>query len=265
MSKYLEVMRLSFKMQIIWRFDVVMTMAATIARILAGWIVWQAIFASRDMVAGLGLSAMLSYYLLSAILRSIDFSHHISSEINYLIRQGTFAGHLVAPHNPLVFFSSMCAGQTVFHLGFSLVAALIATQLLGITMVFTGEIACLLLALLLIPLGLCFMAILQYIFGILTFRYIEIGFILHVQFSIIEFATGALIPLVLLPAGVLSILRWLPFNHVIYTPVMLLTGQMGYQEGLEGLLILGVWTAALAIASQQAYRRLRTAYDGVGI
>ena len=43
--KYLEVFRWSFKMQIVWRFDVAMTMLATVVRILTAWVLWGAIFA----------------------------------------------------------------------------------------------------------------------------------------------------------------------------------------------------------------------------
>ena len=265
MRKYLEVFRLSFKMQIVWRFDVAMTMVATITRIVAAWILWQAIFAGKEQVGGFGLEAMLSYYVVCSIVSSIDFSRHISGEASWLIREGRFSGHMVAPMNPLGFFSSMVAGQSAFHLGFSLVAAGLCAAAFGMHITLAADITRIVLAIAMIPLGLAFMAGYQFFVGTLTFKFVDIDFFLHVQESIIAFATGAMIPLALLPQTALSVLQFLPFAHVVYTPSMLLTGQMSAREGLFGLAVIAAWTAAMLLVAQRTYGRLRVKYDGVGI
>jgi ABC-2 type transport system permease protein len=105
----------------------------------------------------------------------------------------------------------------------------------------------------------------HYFIGVLTFKFFEIGFFMHVQSNIIAFVTGSLVPLSLLPAAALSVLRFLPFTHVVYTPAMLLCEQLSAAEGRGGLTIIAVWTAAMLAAAQYAYGRLRVKYDGVGI
>ena len=265
MRKYLETFRLSFKMQIVWRFDVAMTMAATAGRIIAAWILWQAIFSDRSMVMGFSLQSMLSYYILCSIFSSIDFSHQISGEVSYLIQNGRFSGHMVTPINPFYFFYSMTQGESAFHLFFSIIAAAACALLFGITPAISGSALQILLAVAIIPVGLFFMAAYHYLVGIMAFKFIEIGFFMHVQSSIIAFATGSMVPLSLLPAGVLAVFRFLPFTHVIYTPVMLLCGNMSAEEGLLSLGILAAWTLAIYFLSQFSYRHLRTKYDGVGI
>jgi ABC-2 type transport system permease protein len=265
MRKYLEVFRLSFKMQIVWRFDVVMTMVATVARILAGWIVWQVIFEGRDTVGGFTFQAMLSYYLIGAVIRSVNFSEQISGEVSWLIRSGAFSGHMAVPMNPMGFFSAMTAGETAFHLGFSLIAAAVCTAAFGVGITVTGDAARILPAAALVLLGLAFTAVFQYFMGILTFKYLDIQFLLYVQMNIIAFTTGSMVPLSLLPKAVLSALQWLPFTHVLYTPVMLLTGQMAARDGLFGLAVLAAWTWGMLSVTKRTYTRLRVSYDGVGI
>jgi ABC-2 type transport system permease protein len=252
-------------MQIVWRFDVAMTMAATTGRIAAAWIVWRTIFGTITAVNGFSLSAMLSYYVIGSIVSSIDFSHQISGEVSDLIRAGRFSGHMVTPMNSLLFFGSMTAGESAFHLGFSLFAALVCTAVFGINITVTNDAPSLLIALGMILLGLEFMACYHYFIGILTFKFLEIGFFMHIQGSIIAFATGSLVPLSLLPETALSVLRFLPFTHVVYTPAMLLCGQMNTAEGLFGLAVIAAWTALMPVIAQYAYRRLRIKYDGVGI
>lgn len=265
MKKYMEVFRLSFKMQIVWRFDVAMTMLATVCRILAAWILWRIIFERHTLVSGFTLEGMLSYYIVSAIICSIDFSHQISGEVSELIRGGRFSGHMVTPMNPIGFFTAMSFGETAFHLGFSLIAAFLCSLAFRVNVTLTTNMAQIILASAMIPLGLLFMAGYHYWVGILTFKFLEIGFFMHVQGSIIAFATGSMVPLALLPQTALSILRFLPFSYVAYAPAMLLTGQADAREGLFGLLVITVWTVTIFVTAQLTYHRLRTKYDGVGI
>jgi ABC-2 type transport system permease protein len=264
-TKYMEVFRLSFKMQITWRFDVAMTMLATVGRIIAAWIVWQVIFGTNETVKGFSLTAMLSYYIIASILSSVDFSHQISGEVSELIRAGKFSGHMVTPMNPMFFFGSMTAGESAFHLGFSFLAALVCAVLFRINVTITADAARVLIALTMALLGLAFMAFYHYFVGILTFKFLEIGFFMHVQGSIIAFATGSLVPLSLLPETAVSVLRFLPFTHVVYTPAMLLCGQLSAAEGLFPLAVIAVWAALMPAVAQFAYSRLRVRYDGVGI
>lgn len=265
MRKYLEVFKLSFKTQIIWRFDAAMTMVATVGRILAAWILWSAVFGSKKLVSGFTFQSMLSYYIVSSFITSLDMSQQISGEISELIRAGRFSGRMVTPMNPLGFFGSMIAGESAFRLGFSLFAAFICTVIFNIRLTLTASVIQILLALAMITLGLIFMACLQYFIGITAFKFQDIGFFLHVQSAIIAFATGSMIPLSLLPGTALYFLRFIPFTYVTYMPTMLLTGQICIAEGTFGIAILSVWTAAMLFAGQFTYNRLRVRYDGVGI
>ena len=265
MRKYLEVFRWSFKAQIIWRFDVAMTMVATIGEIVAAWILWSAVFAGRALVSGFAFHSMLSYYLAGSLLASLDLSSQISFEVSRLIKEGGFSKHMVTPMNPFGFFACQLAGKSAFRLGFSLMAALLCAGLLGLKITLSPDAARLILGAAMAFLGLLFMAGYHYILGILAFRFVEMEFFLYLQGAILAFATGAMVPLSLLPGPVSGILRFLPFTHVVFTPAMLLTGQMGAGEGLFRLGVLLAWAAAALLVGQGLYRRLRSRYEGVGI
>jgi ABC-2 type transport system permease protein len=116
-----------------------------------------------------------------------------------------------------------------------------------------------------ILLGLIFTAVFQYFMGTLTFKFLDINFFMYVQWNIIAFVTGSMVPLSLLPKAVLSVLQFIPFAHVIFTPTMLLTGQIETQEGLLGFTVLAIWTMTMLCIAQHTYNRLRVKYDGVGI
>jgi len=265
MRKYLEVFRWSFKMQIVWRFDVAITMVATIGKILAAWILWSAAFSGKDSVAGFTLSAMLGYYILAAVLSSLDKSHQISFEVSDLIKDGGFSKHMVMPANPLSFFGSMVLGQSAFHLLFAIAAATLCLPLFGIDMALAPDAPRIALGLTVAMAGYLFKIVYHFFLGTLTFRFLEINFFLHAQSAIVDFATGSMVPLSLLPGAVVGVLGFMPFTHVVFTPAMLLTGQMGIAEGLFGLAVLLIWVAVMLILSQMMYKTLRVRYEGVGI
>jgi ABC-2 type transport system permease protein len=262
--KYLEVFRWSFKMQIVWRFDVAMTMLATVGRILAAWILWRAIFEGNGNVKGFSFDAMLSYYIISSILNSLDFSMQISGEISDLIRDGGFSKHMVTPMDPFGFFSFMAAGESAFHFGFSCAAAFFCAVFFGIKIIFSTNIIGIAAALVMIPLGLFFMMCFQYLLGILTFRFLSIRSFTFIANHLIHFLTGALVPLALLPDAVRGIMRIFPFYYVTYLPSMLLIGR-NVDEAMNGILILSCWILAFMLLNRFSYNSLRTRYEGVGI
>jgi len=198
-------------------------------------------------------------------LRCIDFSHQISGEVSALVRTGRFSGHMVTPIDPLGFFGSMAAGETAFHLGFSLIVGAVCAGTFRVNIVLTGDIAHILLAIVMTSLGLMFNACFQYFIGILSFKIVDTIFLRYTLGNIIAFLTGSMVPLSLLPKTALSVLEFVPFTHILFTPAMLLTGQMSIKEGLSGFAVLSVWTIIMLAVTQYAYRHLRVKYDGVGI
>ena len=81
MKKYLEIAKISFKAQIVWRFDVMMNMLFSIVKILFAYILWGAIFGQRNVIAGFTFQMMLSYYIISCFLSQIEMSGGVSGEI----------------------------------------------------------------------------------------------------------------------------------------------------------------------------------------
>ena len=263
-KKYLEVFRWSFKMQIVWRFDVAMTMLGTMGRILAAWILWNAVFARTENVRGFTFEAMLSYYIISSFLKSLDFSSQISDEISHLIREGGFSKHMVIPMNPFGFFGFMAAGESVFHFGFSCAAALLCSFLFGIRIIFGSSLVSILSAAIMIPLGLLFMMCFHYLLGILSFRFLSIRAFTFIANNFTGFLTGALVPLILLPESIAALMRLFPFYYVAYLPSMLLIGRSG-DEAVSGILVLSCWIIAFLILNHFSYNRLRIMHEGVGI
>ncbi|GHV02579.1 ABC transporter permease [Spirochaetia bacterium] len=266
MKKYIEIAKILFRVQMIYRFAVVMTALSTVARVLFAWILWGAVFSGRDYVGDFTFQAMLSYYVVSSFLATgMSECESVSGEVSARIRNGTFSKYLVVPANVQGYFMFETLGAVAYYTVFSFIAAVFCTLVFHVDLMFTGEIAAILCAAAMIIIGFSFMVSYHYFIGLLTLQFQDVGFFLHVQGNIIAFVTGALVPLSLLPDGFTAILRFVPFYYVTYMPAMLLTGQAGVGEGLPGLVILALWAVAAALTAEFTYQKLRVKYDGVGI
>lgn len=264
MSKYLEVTKTFLKMQLIWRTDVVFNALLSITKFLFAYLLWGTIFAQKDTVGGFTFSSMISYYIINSFLSQMDRSKGISEDISKQIRNGTFSKYLILPICIERYYISKIAGEITFYLVFDFAAAVLWVVLFRLDFVFTKNVVMIFFAVILIILGLLFMAQLNYYLGILTLKYEDINIFLMIKDHILALVTGSIIPVALFPEIVVKVMKFLPFYYVTYLPSMLLIGK--YEaDALRGILIISVWCIVIQIVINIIWRKYRRKYDGVGI
>ena len=264
MKKYLETAKVLFKAQLNYRFEIVANMLFTVTKILFAYVLWGAVFGTRDVVAGFTFNAMLSYYIISSFVSQLDMSDSMGSEISGRIRSGTFSKYMVIPVSVSGYFGSQTFGASAFYLSFNLLSAVIWILAFRVKLLVTADPYLICMAILICALGLIFMIQLNFLLGILTFKFHDIWLFLMIKYSILSFATGTMLPLSLLPQGMVALMRYLPFYYVTYLPSMLLIGRAG-GEAATGFWVMLAWVAVFIPINLWTYRRLRIRYDGVGI
>ena len=265
MKKYIEIAKVLFRAQLVYRFDVALTAVGTAFRIIFAVILWGAVYEGRTDVAGFSYQAMLSYYIVTSLLRSFDLTDGVLSEVSDRIRNGTFTRFMTIPSNPLSYFMAQTLGAAAFHALFGLAAVVLSMIVFGINLTPVQSPAAILCAVIMVALGQMFMMGYQFTLGLLAFKLGDIGLLRHVQGALLEFATGGIVPLIMLPLWAQGALGFLPFPHALYTPAMLLTGQIGAAQAAGPMLILSAWTIAMILIANSTYNRLRVQYDGVGV
>jgi len=264
MKKYLEIAKISFMAQIAYRFDVAMSVLFTVTKILFAYILWGAISGRNETVAGFTFPMMLSYYIISSFLSQIEMSEGVSGEVSSRVRDGSFSKYMVIPASIQGYFIAQTFGAMAFYLIFVLTATLAWVLLFPVGFVITSNVYLILMAAVMVILGLLFMIQLNYFLGILAFKFQDISIFLMIKGNIVSFVTGTLVPLALLPQGVVSVMRIFPFYYVTYLPSMLLIGKNS-NEALTGVVTLAVWVGLFTLINRFAYNKIRIIYDGVGI
>ncbi|QNO16638.1 ABC-2 family transporter protein [Alkalicella caledoniensis] len=228
------------------------------------YVLWGAIFDNRAVVAGFTFNTMISYYIIGSFIAQLDQSSGTGGQISREIRGGQFSKYMVRPMGVFGYFVSQTVGVSVFLLSFNLIAAVLWVFVFRVKFVISYNPFTLLSTLVICGLGLLFMMQLNFYIGILAFKFLDTGMFMMIKDNIMQFVTGSLIPLGLLPTLVQDIMRYFPFYYIIYLPSMLL---MGENEGeiTVGLVTLIIWNLAFWLLNKLTYKRLRTKYDGVGI
>lgn len=264
MHKYYEIAKIYIKSQLAWRADVVFHIMFTMTKILFAYLLWGIIFGNRTEVAGFSFHSMLSYYIISSFLAQIEMSDGISGEISARIRNGTFSKYMVIPVNIEKYFIAMEAGVVAYYGVFQFLAAFVWVFIFQIQFVFTKNLIIVFCAFIMILLGLLFMVQLNYYLGILTLKYQEISTFLMIKNNIVAFVTGGIVPLILLPEGIISGMKLFPFYYVTYLPSMLLIGR-SEEEAVSGMVIIFSWCVLLQVLIKLTWENYRRKYDGVGI
>ncbi|KPI47670.1 ABC transporter permease [Clostridioides difficile] len=264
MRRYYEVAKINFKVQLIWRFDVVVNMMFTIIKILFAYILWKAVFGENKIVSGFTFNSMLSYYIISSFLSGIDMSKSTSEEICNRVKLGTFSKYMIIPINVQNYFIAKNFGMTCFYFVFNMISDFVCIFIFKLDFAFTSNPVQIVISILMIFLGLIFMMQLHFFIGILSFKFLEIGFFRMIIENISEFVTGTMIPLILLPEVLVTVMKVFPFYYTTYLPSMLLIGRNS-NEAVQGLIIISLWVLFFFIVNKIMYKRMRTLFDGVGI
>ena len=264
MKKYLEIAKLLFKAQLAWRASIAFNMLFTVLKILFAVVVWGAVYAENAVIGGFTLQGMLTYYVISSFFSQLDLSGEVAGEVSARIRNGTFSRYMVIPARVEGYFHAQNYGAAALSMLFNLAAAAAWTLLFGIEFTITRSPGLIAGALALEALGLIFMVQLNFLLGILTFRFGDISLFLMIKSNLLSILTGTMIPLNLFPELLLRLLRLTPFYAVTYLPTMLLLGRNA-EELPRSLGVLGLWMLAFAGINHLAYEGLRRRYDGVGI
>jgi ABC-2 type transport system permease protein len=265
--KYAAVARNSLADALAWRAELVLGLASAAGRVLIALILWGAIFDGRAEVAGMSLGAMTSYYLVAVFISQLDRSSVMAGVLALEIRSGNFGKYLARPVDALAWFLSSSFGRSAFQAGMT-AAATIACALAISGLLVPPDPIGLLAAIAVALLGLFAFALVNFMTGILAFAFQDIGAFNIAKNCIVEFLSGALVPLALLPEGLKRALELSPFPALASLPAELILGPSRGGTGLEALptilLRLALWDLGLLIAARALFKALSGRYEELG-
>ena len=233
-----------------------------------GWMIPPLIYlfvwstaAGEKTIAGMDRSEFIAYYLLIIVINQLTYST-TNWTVGDVIRYGSLNIWLLRPLPPIFeALASELAGKVVFMV-FVLPVSGILAMFLKPTVHPTVE------GVILFVLAVLLAWMLRFLWGywlaLLAFWTSRADSLLVIQDSLVFLLSGIVAPFALLPEGVATVTRWLPFRYMVGFPVEILTGQIGPLETLFGLLLQGIWLIISVILTHLIWTQGLKNYSAVG-
>lgn len=249
---YKEIAFTSFKEEIAYRVEFVMSLIGSLIQLIVFWFLWNAIFKAygAETLKGFTLPMMITYISISVILLFYN-----KSMIEYLIEEDVKTGFisliLTKPISyPLYYLSREIGRIAFFFLTRGLPIILFSIFFLNISgpaspMFFLSVV-----------LGFFINFFIVFLTGIWSFW--TSGSIWGIRFTRIvvsEMLSGSIIPIYMFPLWLSNIANILPFQAIYSTPLLIYIGKLSSSEIFNSLFIQLFWIAFLGALTVFAWRR----------
>lgn len=259
------VFAISWASGFVYRLNFVMWRVRTVIQLVTVYFLWWAILQNNPSPAGYTPETLLSYVVLTSIIRAVVFSSR-STDVQTEIGSGDLNNYLVKPINYFMYWFSRDIADKVLNILFSILEISLLLFLLKPPLFIQTDP----LILLLFALSVMFAAVIYFFFSFiisLSVFWAPEGngwpqrFLI---FVLLEFFAGALFPLDILPQPVYAVISRLPTAYFLYTPLSLYLGRLDMSVALEAIGTMAIWLIILYWLSQKLFRRGLKIYGAYG-
>jgi len=208
------------------------------------YFIWKALYATDpNFAAGFNFGEMVTYVAVGWVIRSVYFNN-IDQNMAAEILEGGISLSLLKP----VSVQTMQIGRSLGEAAFRLVMLTLPSALV-ISLVFPvqGPASAAHFAFFLVSLAgsVLLTCALNFIVGTFAIRMKSILGLLRAKHIVQELLSGLLIPMSMFPPAIETVLAYLPFQHIAYTPLRIYLGKLDGAGMAAELAVQFFWVAAL--------------------
>lgn len=223
-----------------------------ILQIIVFYYIWTAVYSDKEVLKGITLHEMITYVILSRIL-FIAISWGVNNWIAHQIQTGQISMELLRPIDYQLAMYSTRIGDFLMFTVLNGAPVLIISALMFGLLAPAGIISSAVFVVSII-LAISIAFFIEFIVGLLSF-YTTNGWGLQVlKEAIMNFFSGAIVPLVFFPGVLKDIVSFLPFKDMVYTPISIYLGFVEGQELIESLLFQVLWVLVLWVLSRMFFK-----------
>ena len=212
---------------------------------------WRAIYADTNSISGLQLNQTLQYILLAFIFRPLT-NNNLVWEFGSNLREGTIVHHLLRPINFQGMNYAQSLGSLVTELTLQIPMAIVAILFFGLRL--PHDLPTWMAFLISALLGYTVMFFFNWFLACFTFYTTEIWGLGVLIEGMTFFLSGALVPIVMMPAWLQNIVLAVPFAQALAVPVSLLTGITPLSDAPQVWLNQILWIIGMWIVSTLFFR-----------
>lgn len=236
-----------------YRFNFIFFMLGEILKCFIMYFIWKAVFESSNSDTFMGFSMIdMTVYLfvsfLTGYLTYSDGAYAVGEEI----RDGSISMRMIKPVSFDMTFLFTELGQKLMVTAIVLVPICVCVEIYKyvVSGEFMFNIANFLLFLISVSLAYLISFFFNVCYGFLAFFLKNLWGSNILKEVIVDFLSGATIPLAFLPKALSNVLTFLPFSSLNYTPVMVYMGMYSYQKAFFLIAVQMFWVIAFWLTSK---------------
>lgn len=263
MKKYLLVVRNTWEEMVTYRLNFAMWRVRTVLQLLVVYFLWLTLIPADGKLFGYSQSNMLTYILGVSFLSAIVLSTR-SHEIGENINNGDLSIFLIRPIKYFSYWFARDVGDKLFNIVFSIAEIAIMLFLLQPPLFLQANIVYLFFSLISIILAVFLYFLFGCLMGMIGFWSPEVWAPRFILFVLLNFFSGSLFPLDILPKSIFTIFELTPFPYLLYFPLKIYLGQLPNVLIYQGLLTSFIWIGILSFALRLVWMKGLRIYTAVG-
>ena len=253
LHRYWGLMNINLQKAMTYRFSLFTSFLADVVKTAVMLAVWIAVYQQRSTIAGFDYSMMITYLLVSQALNNIYGFHNAAERlITGKIAKGTIGFDLLKPVRFTTARLAENMGQTVLQVIFAVIMLLgFKAFMPELSLPASGGHAALFVFSACV--GFFIMFSVSLMSGLLAFWTMSSWGLRNAKDAIVNFFSGALVPIALLPGWLQGFVNVLPFKNIIYVPTMIYMGQYSLQEAAMNIGLQLFWAVALWLLNKALF------------
>lgn len=263
MNKYYLVAKLTWDETLVYRLNFVMWRVRTVVQLLTMYFLWLSLVPSNASLFGYDQSAILTYVLATSLVGSIILSsrsYAVGDEIN----TGNLSNFLLRPINYFLYWFFRDIGDKAMNILFSVAELTILFLILKPPFFIQTNSTYLFLACLSAAVAVVMYFFFNFLLGMLGFWSPEVWAPRFIFIILLNFFSGGLFPLDILPKAIFSVFQFLPFPYLLYFPIKIYLGQLTVLQILMGITVSLSWTIFLYVIVRYIWNKGLLVYTAQG-
>lgn len=263
MNKYLRIIGITWAEMMEYRLNFILWRVRWVLQRLVVYFLWWALFSTRETFFGYSQSLILTYVLLTNVVTTFVTGTR-TMEVGNIIRQGDLSNILIRPFGFFSIYFARDTADKLLNLAFGIGEVLLFIFLLRPQVFLQTDPVALALALFAAMVGMVVFFYFSLLIGFLAFWLPDVWAPRFLSFVIMEFFTGALFPLDILPDPLFILAKLLPFGYFVYFPSKLYLGQLATADIISGLSVGILWAVGLGLLAYVVWQRGLKVYTSEG-
>ncbi|MBK1812726.1 ABC-2 family transporter protein [Clostridium sp. YIM B02505] len=266
MRKYAEVMKMTIQISLAYKWNLILSSLMDIFRIVAEVAFWKILFetTSGDAISGYDFNSMITYYIFMFIIGTSMNVSNIGNKIANDIKNGTMNNLIIRPINYIGYYFSEALSEKFIQ------ALIVLLTFFPIFIIDSSNITLninleqLLLFPIILVLSFLLNFLINIIISLLVFWITEVTSFFFLKDIFLDFLSGRVFPMDLLPKFILNTFGILPFMYCTFFPITILTKGISNESFFKGFFMQLIWLALLYFTFKILWRIGIKKYSGTG-